>query len=153
MDHYPDGRHRRRDAFGPEGSSGEETQFFNPFTDDEPEESPAESTQTWSPPPPYDWGLRIISLDQIVEIPSSGLEIGRGAPEFRHMPGMAELAQISRQHARLYWEGRTLFLSDTGSSNGTYVDGRRIQDAEPVEPGQEIRLGLDVDVELVEFED
>ena len=49
---------------------------------------------------------------------------------------------VSRFHARL--ERSTsglLVLSDLGSSNGTYVNGRRVQNPEPLEDGDRVRFG------------
>lgn len=37
--------------------------------------------------------------------------------------------QISRRHARVRWDGRQYLISDLGSTNGTYVNGERIQEA------------------------
>jgi diguanylate cyclase (GGDEF)-like protein len=33
---------------------------------------------------------------------------------------------VSRQHARFVWKGETYGLQDSGSGNGTYVNGRRV---------------------------
>lgn len=38
---------------------------------------------------------------------------------------------ISRQHAQLHLVQDRLFIADMGSSNGTYVRGKRLQPAEP----------------------
>ena len=47
---------------------------------------------------------------------------------------------VSRRHAELrFCEGRWM-LRDLGSSNGTWVNGRRIMEAE-VAPGDEVQLG------------
>jgi pSer/pThr/pTyr-binding forkhead associated (FHA) protein len=47
---------------------------------------------------------------------------------------------VSRRHAELrYDEGRWM-LRDLGSSNGTWVNGRRVMEAE-VAPGDEVQLG------------
>jgi serine/threonine protein kinase len=40
---------------------------------------------------------------------------------------------ISRQHARITFENGSFFLKDLNSSNGTYLNGKRIQADEPVE--------------------
>jgi len=47
---------------------------------------------------------------------------------------------VSRRHARLLREKGTVILEDLGSSNGTYVNGRRVMEAE-VAAGDEIELG------------
>ncbi len=47
---------------------------------------------------------------------------------------------VSRRHAELRLEDGRWYLRDVGSSNGTWVNGRRVHDAEVV-AGDEIRLG------------
>ncbi|QVQ52571.1 FHA domain-containing protein [Spiractinospora alimapuensis] len=99
------------------------------------------------------WALRITCLDATVPIPPAGLDIGRDTTRFADLPGMADLDQVSRAHARLTWSGSTLTLTDLGSTNGTFVAGRRIHAPHPVAPGDELRLADDVDVELVDLDE
>lgn len=47
---------------------------------------------------------------------------------------------VSRRHAGLRLRDGRWFIADLASSNGTWVNGRRVYDAE-VRPGDEIRLG------------
>jgi FHA domain/Domain of unknown function (DUF1707) len=47
---------------------------------------------------------------------------------------------VSRRHAELYVEGGRWLLRDLGSSNGTWVNGRRVVEAE-VRAGDEVYLG------------
>jgi hypothetical protein len=47
---------------------------------------------------------------------------------------------ISGRHARLWWDRGRFMLADLGSSNGTTVNGRRI-DSSPIHEADEIRLG------------
>lgn len=47
---------------------------------------------------------------------------------------------VSRYHAELCWREGTWYLVDLGSTNGTWVNGRRVGEAEVV-PGDEIQLG------------
>lgn len=51
--------------------------------------------------------------------------IGRGEDCDLRIP----LGEVSRKHARLAKDGDTLHLEDLGSSNGTFVNGLRIQEA------------------------
>ena len=51
-----------------------------------------------------------------------------------------EDATVSRRHAILCRRDDRWFLKDLESSNGTWVNGRRVYDAE-VRPGDEVRLG------------
>ncbi len=47
---------------------------------------------------------------------------------------------VSRQHAQLYRQGPIYVLRDLGSTNGTWLGGRRIEHA-PVGPGSVLRVG------------
>jgi hypothetical protein len=49
-------------------------------------------------------------------------------------------ATVSRRHAALVVRDRAWRIVDLGSSNGTWVNGRRVVEAE-VHPGDELRLG------------
>jgi hypothetical protein len=51
-----------------------------------------------------------------------------------------EDASVSREHARLFESGGRLFIADLNSSNGTFVNDRRVTRSE-VETGDRIRLG------------
>lgn len=48
---------------------------------------------------------------------------------------------VSRHHARLLREGDRLFIEDTGSTHGTFVDGQRVQGRTPLSPGALICVG------------
>jgi hypothetical protein len=48
---------------------------------------------------------------------------------------------ISRRHAILDVEDGSCVLSDAGSTNGTFVNGRRVNGAAPVRDGDELRFG------------
>ncbi len=49
-------------------------------------------------------------------------------------------SSISRHHARLVARGRSWFLEDLNSTNGSFVNGRRVE-FKFLRPGDEIRLG------------
>ncbi|MFD6532696.1 FHA domain-containing protein [Streptomyces sp. NPDC060184] len=51
-----------------------------------------------------------------------------------------EDARVSWRHATIGWGGNGWFIEDHGSTNGTYVQGSRVQRAE-IGPGTEVRLG------------
>jgi pSer/pThr/pTyr-binding forkhead associated (FHA) protein len=55
---------------------------------------------------------------------------------------------VSRAHAVVRRSGTRVFVRDLRSSNGTFVNGRRVEDARALEPGDEIALG-DSRVKLV----
>jgi ABC-type multidrug transport system ATPase subunit len=48
---------------------------------------------------------------------------------------------VSRRHARLYTTARGIELADLGSSNGTYVGGRRINVAQVLREGDQVMIG------------
>jgi hypothetical protein len=48
--------------------------------------------------------------------------------------------QVSRQHARLFVEDGQLYVEDLGSSNGTIVNGRRIEERRALHHDDELRL-------------
>lgn len=50
------------------------------------------------------------------------------------------VANVSRKHCRLIIDEGTLRLEDMGSSNGTYHNGVRIQEAQ-VQPGDAVQVG------------
>ena len=50
------------------------------------------------------------------------------------------LTDVSRKHCRLIKDGNILLMEDLGSSNGTYHNGRRVQEAE-ISPGDTLRIG------------
>ena len=57
---------------------------------------------------------------------------------------MLEDANFSRQHAELRPRGGSWVLTDLGSTNGSSVNGRRIDAPTVVKPGDEIELGTSV---------
>jgi Protein kinase domain/FHA domain len=62
----------------------------------------------------------------------------------RHAEGVGRLAddvEISRRHARLTRAGSGFVVEDLGSTNGTFLNGRRIEGPELLSVGDEIELG------------
>src|SRR5689334_23255260 len=53
---------------------------------------------------------------------------------------MIPLGEISRKHCRIIRDGDSLRLEDLGSSNGTFHNGKRIQET-VLEPGDTIQVG------------
>ena len=47
----------------------------------------------------------------------------------------------SHMHARVFPKGHFYFIEDLGSTNGTFVNGRRIDDQTQLKVHDEIRLG------------
>ncbi len=52
-----------------------------------------------------------------------------------------DLANVAPAHARLVWDARGVLLSDTGSPNGTYVNGEKIGADHPLADGDRVFLG------------
>lgn len=50
-------------------------------------------------------------------------------------------AFVSSEHAMLTFRGRAWYVEDRGSTNGTYVNGQRIDVLAPVGYGDELQLG------------
>ncbi len=48
---------------------------------------------------------------------------------------------VSSTHARIFARKQFLFIEDLGSTNGTFIDGRRIEGEHQIKPGQEIVIG------------
>ena len=47
----------------------------------------------------------------------------------------------SSSHARIFDRGGAMYLEDMGSTNGTYLNGRKVQSAERLDVGDTIRIG------------
>ena len=47
----------------------------------------------------------------------------------------------SSSHARIYGRGGDMYLEDMGSTNGTYLNGRKVKSAERLDVGDKIRIG------------
>ena len=67
----------------------------------------------------------------------SGLNIGRTAPADIIVAG----AGVSRAHCVVEWDGDQLRVTDLNSTNGTYIDNKRIQGAAILEVGSILRIG------------
>jgi pSer/pThr/pTyr-binding forkhead associated (FHA) protein len=52
------------------------------------------------------------------------------------------LMGISRQHCELSVKGAKIFVKDLGSSNGTFVNGKRVQQSQELAPGDRLQVGL-----------
>src|SRR5436305_9526698 len=67
------------------------------------------------------------------------LVIGRSTPGLGSLGGDSE---ISRVHARVYRDAAgQLMVEDLGSTNGTFVNGNRISAAQPLRPGDQLKVG------------
>jgi hypothetical protein len=71
---------------------------------------------------------------------STGVTIGRS----RQCDVVLEDPNVSRQHAEIRPRGDSWVLVDLGSTNGSCLNGRRIDQSEALKPGDEIELGTSV---------
>lgn len=52
--------------------------------------------------------------------------------------------EVSRKHARLVWQGEDFTLEDLGSTNGTFVNGKRINTPHLLQVGDTIAFGENI---------
>jgi hypothetical protein len=70
----------------------------------------------------------------------SGVSLGRS----RQSDVMVDDPNVSRTHAEIRPRGGSWVLTDLGSTNGSRLNGRRVEGPEVLEPGDEIELGTTV---------
>lgn len=85
--------------------------------------------------------LRLFSGDaamaEVLPLRDGALELGRGAAA----PGEVQDPRMSRRHARVHFDGRCFQVTDLGSQNGTFVDGKPVPAGAPHEAQRVIRMG------------
>ena len=84
------------------------------------------------------------------------LELPSGEPEEGHAFGLDVITPLGRdvnnaividdpfasaEHAVMTYRGRSWYLEDLGSTNGTYVNGRRVDGVAPMGFGDEVQIG------------
>lgn len=93
------------------------------------------------------WFLRVVSGARhgtsVPLLPEASLVIGRGKGDLR-----LDDPLVSGAHCRVVHRGGRFILQDLGSTNGTLVDGRPVQDT-VLRPGSEILVG---DTRLMVFD-
>jgi pSer/pThr/pTyr-binding forkhead associated (FHA) protein/ketosteroid isomerase-like protein len=77
---------------------------------------------------------------QVFDLTQSEITIGR---ETNNDIAIDDRA-LSRRHARLRLEADLYVLKDLGSTNGTFVNGDRLEDERTIQPGDRINLGENV---------
>ena len=70
-------------------------------------------------------------------LPSSGASMGRS----RDCDVVVEDPNVSRRHAEIRPSGGSWIVRDLGSTNGIKVNGRRVEGAQSLKPGDTIELG------------
>jgi hypothetical protein len=73
------------------------------------------------------------------EYPLDGAEISIGSAPDNELV-IAETS-VSRHHARLYRRLGKFRITDLESTNGTFLNGRRVRATTPIRPGDEVRFG------------
>ena len=86
-----------------------------------------------------DTALLLIDGKRVVVGPA-GVTLGRS----RQCDVVLSDPNVSREHAEIRPRGGSWVLTDLGSTNGSQVNGRRIQGPEVIRPGDEIELGTSV---------
>ena len=79
---------------------------------------------------------------KVIELTQGELVIGRNAPANLIIAN----PEISRRHARIFLQQGSYILEDLRSSNGTFVNGQRIQGLQMLTDGAEIRLGTQINL-------
>jgi RND superfamily putative drug exporter len=69
------------------------------------------------------------------------LLIGRDSPQDGTTGALSGDLELSRRHANVWDAGGTPMIEDLGSSNGTFVNDRRIDGPTALHPGDTIRIG------------
>jgi hypothetical protein len=87
----------------------------------------------------HETALLLIEGKRMVVGPA-GVTLGRS----RQCDVVLDDANVSRQHAEIRPRGGSWVLTDLGSTNGSCLNGRRIENTEVVKPGDEIELGTSV---------
>ncbi|WP_376792523.1 FHA domain-containing protein [Thermoflexus sp.] len=136
---------------------------FNPLELESPEEREAEHWHTAplaegetepeeAPPttPAALLRLRIAHTGRTIEVRShQTCEIGRLDPSLGLVPDLdlsqegPEAIWVSRRHARIFYHDGHFYIEDLGSTNGTYLNNKRLVSGLPyaLQDGDELRFG------------
>jgi predicted component of type VI protein secretion system len=74
---------------------------------------------------------------QEYELESDEITIGRSGNNVIVLP----LPEISRRHARILRDGEAFYIEDLGSTNGTFVNHKRLQAPVRLNVGDEVQVG------------
>lgn len=98
--------------------------------------SPGAKGAAAPPAPPRD-GAQQLLMRLVFDASRTQFTIGRAADNDIHLDGL----QISNHHAKLVQSGGGVSVEDVGSTNGTYVSGRRISGRQQVSPEDIVQVG------------
>ncbi|MHB1390859.1 MAG: FHA domain-containing protein [Thermoleophilia bacterium] len=79
---------------------------------------------------------KLVEDGKVFEI-KGGVTIGRSPASQISLPD----DYVSSTHARIFARKQFFFIEDLGSTNGTFIDGRRVEGEHQIKPGQEIVIG------------
>jgi len=87
-----------------------------------------------------DQSFTLKSLDGKISftIPQEGSILGRDS-ELKDF--LINKQYVSRKHCRFYFENNELYIEDLGSTNGTYIDNKKICEKTKLKLGNEVGLG------------
>lgn len=87
---------------------------------------------------PLQYSLQTTDGEKIPINKEGGFTIGRADGQDLQLPA----GNVSRRHGRIQATDKGLLLEDLGSTNGTFVDGKKLQANEPqlIKPGQKISI-------------
>lgn len=71
-------------------------------------------------------------------VPNTNVEVGRSESVEISLP---EVRSVSRCHARLRYQGRTVSIEDAGSTNGTFVNDERVVGTAILQSGDRFQVG------------
>jgi Protein kinase domain/FHA domain len=97
-----------------------------------------------SPPPPQGQGETLRLKVTAGNAAGAKIQVADELVIGRHAEGVGRLGddvEISRRHARLARAGSGFVVEDLGSTNGTFLNGRRIEAPELLSVGDEIEVG------------
>lgn len=81
--------------------------------------------------------------------PDTALVLGREAPNTDVCAALASCDAVSRRHASLLIAGGAVQVTDLGSTNGTYLNGRRAEPVAVADLDGPVRIGLGQEVMIV----
>jgi hypothetical protein len=133
------------------GEFGIQTRVVTPADEPAPEREEAGHTMVYSTAARVAAPLReeaavrsqraLLVLDgRRLVVGSGGATIGRS----RQCDVVLDDPNVSRRHADVRPRGGAWVLSDLGSTNGSVLNGRRIEHPEVIQPGDEIEIGTSV---------
>jgi ABC-type multidrug transport system ATPase subunit/pSer/pThr/pTyr-binding forkhead associated (FHA) protein len=89
-----------------------------------------------APAPPRD-GSQQLLMRLVFDATRTQFTIGRAADNDIHLDGL----QISNHHAKLVRSGNAVSVEDVGSTNGTYINGKRTSGREQVQGSDTVQVG------------